>query len=173
MAESGTSFDEDECVDFLPSPRQKHTNRPSLQQLLSSHRHQFGKLDPDSHEHLPYVTLPTGAKCALLTRSHLLAECDPISAAWNPYFGGNVHCIPLLTEFICASPVNVVTDLALLALPLATLAKSQLHVPVLGPVSSFCKGITANSAYSALTNKTESHSDPHLQPWYIRYVLRH
>jgi fucose permease len=53
-------------------------------------------------------------------------QCTPISAAWNPYYAGKVHCIPLLTEFICASPVNVITDLALLALPLATLSKMRL-----------------------------------------------
>lgn len=52
-------------------------------------------------------------------------ECSPISAAWNPFYAGDVKCIPLLLEFICASPVNVITDLALLALPLATLAKSE------------------------------------------------
>lgn len=52
-------------------------------------------------------------------------ECSPISSAWNPFYEGKITCLPLLTEFICASPVNVVTDLALLALPLATLARSR------------------------------------------------
>ncbi|VUC36947.1 unnamed protein product [Clonostachys rosea] len=55
-------------------------------------------------------------------------QCSPISAAWNPFYEGKITCLPLLTEFICASPVNVVTDLALLALPLATLARMRLPI---------------------------------------------
>lgn len=55
-------------------------------------------------------------------------QCSPISSAWNPFYEGKITCLPLLTEFICASPVNVVTDLALLALPLATLARMRLPI---------------------------------------------
>ncbi|KAL2152655.1 hypothetical protein VTH82DRAFT_5839 [Thermothelomyces myriococcoides] len=52
-------------------------------------------------------------------------QCRPIVAGWS----GNhkfANCIPLLTEFICSAPVNVTTDLAILALPIPVLTSMQL-----------------------------------------------
>lgn len=53
-------------------------------------------------------------------------QCNPISAAWRGETGNNISCIPLLTEFICAAPVNIVTDLAILALPIPVLTGMRL-----------------------------------------------
>ncbi|KAJ3497317.1 hypothetical protein NLG97_g1998 [Lecanicillium saksenae] len=53
-------------------------------------------------------------------------QCSPISAAWRAFYKGPVKCIPLLTEFICAAPVNIVTDLAILALPIPVLTGMRL-----------------------------------------------
>ncbi|KAJ6789406.1 hypothetical protein PWT90_03636 [Aphanocladium album] len=53
-------------------------------------------------------------------------QCSPISAAWRAFYIGPVKCIPLLTEFICAAPVNIVTDLAILALPIPVLTGMRL-----------------------------------------------
>jgi len=52
-------------------------------------------------------------------------QCRPVSAAWNPYSHGG-SCIPLLTEFVCSAPVNIVTDLAILALPIPVLTGMRL-----------------------------------------------
>ena len=52
-------------------------------------------------------------------------QCRPIEAAWSPWDRGST-CIPLLTEFICAAPVNIVTDLAILALPIPVLTGMRL-----------------------------------------------
>jgi len=52
-------------------------------------------------------------------------QCRPISAAFDMYEGA-AYCIPILTEFICAAPVNIVTDLAILALPLPVLTGMRL-----------------------------------------------
>lgn len=52
-------------------------------------------------------------------------QCRPVQAAFDPY-NGAAYCIPLLTEFICSAPVNVVTDLAILALPLPVLTSMRL-----------------------------------------------
>ncbi|CAI4212256.1 unnamed protein product [Parascedosporium putredinis] len=52
-------------------------------------------------------------------------QCQPISSAWSTWEDGS-KCIPLLTEFICASPVNIVTDLAILALPIPVLTGMNL-----------------------------------------------
>lgn len=53
-------------------------------------------------------------------------QCSPIHAAWQALYDGPARCIPLLTEFICASPVNIVTDLAILALPIPVLTSMRL-----------------------------------------------
>lgn len=52
-------------------------------------------------------------------------QCRPVRAAFDNY-AGNAQCIPLLTEFICSAPVNIVTDLAILALPLPVLTSMRL-----------------------------------------------
>lgn len=52
-------------------------------------------------------------------------QCRPINAAWSVWEDES-KCIPLLTEFICASPVNIVTDLAILALPIPVLTGMRL-----------------------------------------------
>lgn len=53
-------------------------------------------------------------------------QCSPIYAAWRAFYNGSAKCVPLLTEFICASPVNIVTDLAILALPIPVLTSMRL-----------------------------------------------
>ncbi|KAK7991924.1 hypothetical protein PG996_013063 [Apiospora saccharicola] len=52
-------------------------------------------------------------------------QCRPVEAAFN-YYARNAQCIPLLTEFICSAPVNIITDLAILALPLPVLTGMRL-----------------------------------------------
>jgi fucose permease len=53
-------------------------------------------------------------------------QCQPVDAAFNSQKYGQAQCIPLLTEFICSAPVNIVTDLAILALPLPVLTSMRL-----------------------------------------------
>ncbi|KAH6985650.1 major facilitator superfamily domain-containing protein [Ilyonectria sp. MPI-CAGE-AT-0026] len=53
-------------------------------------------------------------------------QCSPTQGAWDASYDDNTKCIPLLTEFICSSPVNIVTDLAILALPIPVLTGMRL-----------------------------------------------
>ncbi|KAL8305627.1 hypothetical protein RB600_008490 [Gaeumannomyces tritici] len=52
-------------------------------------------------------------------------QCKPIHAAYDdvPF---QPICIPLLTVFICSAPVNIVTDVAILALPMPVLTSMRL-----------------------------------------------
>ncbi|ROV89623.1 hypothetical protein VSDG_08046 [Cytospora chrysosperma] len=52
-------------------------------------------------------------------------QCHPIMAAFSQDTS-EAQCIPLLTEFICSAPVNIVTDLAILALPIPVLTGMRL-----------------------------------------------
>ncbi|KAI0974193.1 fucose permease [Xylaria arbuscula] len=60
----------------------------------------------------------------VLTLLNIL-QCRPVEAAFN-LTDPPGQCIPLLTEFICSAPVNIVTDLAILALPLPVLTGMRL-----------------------------------------------
>lgn len=53
-------------------------------------------------------------------------QCSPIPSGWTARIADGTKCIPLLTEFICAAPVNIVTDLAILALPIPVLTGMRL-----------------------------------------------
>lgn len=61
---------------------------------------------------------------AILTFMNIF-QCKPINAAWDINVAP-IQCIPLLTEFICSAPVNVTTDLAILALPIPVLTSMRL-----------------------------------------------
>ncbi|CAK7267863.1 hypothetical protein SEPCBS119000_002767 [Sporothrix epigloea] len=52
-------------------------------------------------------------------------QCRPVEAAFTDEPG---QCIPLLTEFICSAPVNIITDLAILALPIPVLTGMRLPI---------------------------------------------
>ncbi|KZL72104.1 fucose permease, partial [Colletotrichum incanum] len=52
-------------------------------------------------------------------------QCRPVQAAWE-IWRDTSQCIPLLTEFICSAPINIVTDLAILALPIPVLTGMRL-----------------------------------------------
>jgi hypothetical protein len=55
-------------------------------------------------------------------------QCRPVGAAFGSSHPdpGDAQCISLLTEFICSAPVNIVTDLAILALPIPVLTAMRL-----------------------------------------------
>ncbi|KAI0885714.1 MFS general substrate transporter [Annulohypoxylon maeteangense] len=54
-----------------------------------------------------------------------LFQCRPVAAAYDTVTEP-AYCIPLLTQFLCSAPVNVLTDLAILALPLPVLTSMRL-----------------------------------------------
>ncbi|KAM4057164.1 major facilitator superfamily protein [Hirsutella rhossiliensis] len=54
-------------------------------------------------------------------------QCRPVRAGWMlELYNSSASCIPLLIEFICASPVNIITDLAILILPIPVLTSMRL-----------------------------------------------
>ncbi|KAI8624836.1 fucose permease [Xylariaceae sp. FL1651] len=61
---------------------------------------------------------------AVLTLLNIF-QCRPVEAAFNLTEPPG-QCIPLLTEFICSAPINIVTDLAILVLPLPVLTSMRL-----------------------------------------------
>ncbi|KAG6009184.1 hypothetical protein E4U43_000033 [Claviceps pusilla] len=74
-----------------------------------------------------WVTLVIVNVAGLVLTLLNIFQCNPVAAAWMTESISAAKCIPLLTEFICAAPVNVVTDLAILALPIPVLTGMRLH----------------------------------------------
>ncbi|KJZ71614.1 hypothetical protein HIM_09008 [Hirsutella minnesotensis 3608] len=73
-----------------------------------------------------WATLAVVNICGVVLTFMNIFQCSPVQAAWMAEFSGSSSCIPLLTEFICAAPVNIVTDLAILALPIPVLTSMRL-----------------------------------------------
>ncbi|KAH6690622.1 fucose permease [Plectosphaerella plurivora] len=61
---------------------------------------------------------------AVLTLINIF-QCRPVSAAWQP-LEANGSCVPLLIEFICTAPINIITNLVIVALPIPVLTGMRL-----------------------------------------------
>ena len=51
-------------------------------------------------------------------------QCSPVSAAYSPVSTG--HCMSIVTIYLCQAPVNIITDLAILVLPIPVLTGMRL-----------------------------------------------
>ncbi|KAH6666687.1 MFS transporter-like protein [Halenospora varia] len=52
-------------------------------------------------------------------------QCNPVSAAYDPTKTG-AQCISIVTLYLCSAPVNIITDLAILVLPIPVLTGMRL-----------------------------------------------
>lgn len=65
--------------------------------------------------------------CAGIALTFLnIFQCRPVSAAFDPSRQTTSHCIDIVTLYLSSAPVNIVTDLALLFLPLPILTAMML-----------------------------------------------
>ncbi|KAJ6085847.1 Major facilitator superfamily domain general substrate transporter [Penicillium sp. IBT 16267x] len=74
-----------------------------------------------------YVTLAVVNVAGLALTLVNILQCRPVSAAWLAQLPSDAHCIDILTLYLSSSPVNIVTDLAILFLPMPIL--TQMHLP--------------------------------------------
>jgi len=52
-------------------------------------------------------------------------QCSPVSAAYDP-LKSNGQCLSIVTLYLCSAPVNIITDLAILVLPIPVLTGMRL-----------------------------------------------
>jgi fucose permease len=52
-------------------------------------------------------------------------QCDPVSAAYDPT-QAKAKCLSIVTLYLCSAPVNIITDLAILVLPIPVLTGVRL-----------------------------------------------
>lgn len=73
-----------------------------------------------------YVTLFVVNAAGLALTLVNVFQCDPVGAAVAYPVPENAHCTDILTLYLCSSPVNIITDLAILFLPMPILTRMRL-----------------------------------------------
>ncbi|EPE35356.1 MFS general substrate transporter [Glarea lozoyensis ATCC 20868] len=73
-----------------------------------------------------YVTLGIVNVAGVVLTFMNAFQCSPIRAAYDPFVSGNTKCISIVTLYLCSAPVNIITDLAILVLPIPVLTGMRL-----------------------------------------------
>lgn len=73
-----------------------------------------------------YITLAVVNAAGFALTMLNVFQCHPISAAFFSTVRPYAHCIDILTLYLSSSPVNIVTDLAILFLPMPILTRMRL-----------------------------------------------
>ena len=71
-----------------------------------------------------YVTLAVVIIAGVVLTFINAFQCSPPRAAYTPNTPG--RCISIVTLFLCSAPVNIITDLAILVLPIPVLTGMRL-----------------------------------------------
>ncbi|KAJ5238585.1 hypothetical protein N7468_003204 [Penicillium chermesinum] len=74
-----------------------------------------------------YITIAVVNIAGLVLTFVNVFQCRPVSAAFMATLPANAHCTDILTLYLSSSPVNIITDLAILFLPMPLL--TQMHLP--------------------------------------------
>lgn len=75
--------------------------------------------------YMSMATLVVVVLTAIATTLVSIFQCSPVDASWDLSIT-TFTCIPLLSAFICASPVNIITNLIILVGPFSYMAYSCL-----------------------------------------------
>ncbi|KAJ5655510.1 Major facilitator superfamily domain general substrate transporter [Penicillium longicatenatum] len=73
-----------------------------------------------------YVTLAVVNAAGLALTLVNIFQCQPVSAAWLANQPSDAHCTDIVTLYLSSSPVNIITDLAILFLPMPILTQMRL-----------------------------------------------
>lgn len=73
-----------------------------------------------------YVTLFVVNAAGLALTLVNVFQCKPVGAAVSYPLAANAECTDILTLYLCSSPVNIITDLAILFLPMPILTQMRL-----------------------------------------------
>ncbi|KAL5346578.1 hypothetical protein ACLOAV_008285 [Pseudogymnoascus australis] len=71
-----------------------------------------------------YITLVIANTAGIAFTLLFAFRCHPVSAAYSPLRSGK--CISIVTLFLCSAPINIITDVAILVLPIPVLTRLRL-----------------------------------------------
>lgn len=73
-----------------------------------------------------YITLAVVNVAGLILTFVNIFQCDPVSAAYHVSGPSGSNCTDIVTLYLSSSPVNIITDLAILFLPMPILTHLRL-----------------------------------------------
>lgn len=73
-----------------------------------------------------YVTLAVVNAAGFALTMVNVFQCRPVSAAFLSSLPSTAHCTDIVTLYLSSSPVNIITDLAILFLPMPILTQMRL-----------------------------------------------
>lgn len=73
-----------------------------------------------------YITLAVVNVAGLVLTFVNVFQCDPVSAAYRVSDASSAKCIDIVTLYLSSAPVNIITDLAVLFLPMPILTQMRL-----------------------------------------------
>lgn len=73
-----------------------------------------------------YITLAIVNVAGLILTFVNVFQCDPVSAAYLVIHPSGSKCTDIVTLYLSSSPVNIITDLAILFLPIPILTQMRL-----------------------------------------------
>ncbi|KAJ5556799.1 Major facilitator superfamily domain general substrate transporter [Penicillium frequentans] len=73
-----------------------------------------------------YITLGVVNAAGLALTLVNVFQCQPVSAAWRANLPADARCTDIVTLYLSSSPVNIITDLAILFLPMPILTQMRL-----------------------------------------------
>lgn len=73
-----------------------------------------------------YVTLFVVNAAGIALTLVNVFQCNPVGAAFDSDAPAHAHCTDIVTLYLSSSPVNIITDLAILLLPMPLLTKMRL-----------------------------------------------
>jgi hypothetical protein len=73
-----------------------------------------------------YVTLAVVNIAGFVLTMINVFQCRPVSAAFHLTISAHAKCIDIVTLYLSSSPVNIITDLAILFLPIPILTQMRL-----------------------------------------------
>jgi hypothetical protein len=73
-----------------------------------------------------YVTLAVVNVAGFVLTMINVFQCHPVSAAFHSTISAHAKCIDIVTLYLSSSPVNIITDLTILFLPIPILTQMRL-----------------------------------------------
>lgn len=73
-----------------------------------------------------YITLAVVLAAGFALTMVNVFQCRPISAAFLTTLPSSAHCTDIVTLYLSSSPVNIITDLAILFLPMPIITQMRL-----------------------------------------------
>lgn len=119
------------CVDYVTAAKvnTNYAQNPALMATKTSILIFYLRLARNTKPFMrvgSYVTLAVVDIAGIVLTFLNIFQCNPVGAVFSQNDDPNAKCIPLVTLYLVSAPVNIITDLAVLVLPIPVLTRMRL-----------------------------------------------